>query len=159
YALTFALELQRAECELLTGGFAAAEDRLSMLLRRAEHLVDRAAVTRLQTELYTTLNPSDRAVEAALEYLTQVGIHWLPHPTDDDVRQEYNRIWQQLGNRSIEALVDLPPMTDPAWRTTLDVLTAVEEPAHFTDENLQCLVVARMANLSLEHGNSDGSCV
>ena len=31
-------------------------------------------------------------------------------------------------------------------------------PALFTDENLLCLVVARMVNLSLEHGNSDGSC-
>jgi hypothetical protein len=50
-------------------------------------------------------------------------------------------------------------MTDPACRATLDVLTAVEEPAHFTDENLRCLAVARIVNLSLEHGNSDGSCV
>jgi predicted ATPase len=53
----------------------------------------------------------------------------------------------------------LPPMTDSAWLATLDVLTAVEEPAYFTDENLRCLVVARIVNLSLEHGNSDGSCV
>ena len=65
----------------------------------------------------------------------------------------------QLGSRPIEALIDLPPMSDPACRATLDVLTVVEEPAHFTDENLRCLVVARMVNLSLEHGNSDGSCV
>ena len=41
----------------------------------------------------------------------------------------------------------------------LDVLTALEEPAYFTDQNLRCLVVARMVNLSLENGNSDGSCV
>jgi GAF domain-containing protein len=50
-------------------------------------------------------------------------------------------------------------MTDLACRATLDVLTAVEEPAHFADQNLRCLVVARIVNLSLEHGNSDGSCV
>ena len=66
---------------------------------------------------------------------------------------------RQLGSRSIEALVDLPPMTDPTCRAILDVLTAVEEPADFTDENLRCLVIARMVNLSLEHGNSDGSCI
>src|SRR6516165_7385973 len=48
YALTFALELQRAECELLTGDFAAAEDRLSMLSCHTDSLVDRAAVARLQ---------------------------------------------------------------------------------------------------------------
>jgi len=50
-------------------------------------------------------------------------------------------------------------MTDLALRATLDVLAAVEEPAYFTDENLRCLVVARIVNLSLERGNSDGSCV
>jgi hypothetical protein len=159
YALTFALEFQRAECEFLTGEFAAAEDRLLMLSRHAKNLIDRAAVTRLQTELYTGLDRSDRAVEAGLEYLRQAGIDWSAHPTDKDVRREYERIWQQLGNRPVEALVDLPPLTDPVCRATLDVLTALEEPAHFTDENLRCLAVARIVNLSLEHGNSDGSCV
>jgi hypothetical protein len=59
--------------------------------------------------------------------------------TNDEVQQEYERIWQQLRNRPIEALVDLPAMTDRACRATLDVLTAVEEPAHYTDETLQCL--------------------
>ena len=159
HPLTFALELQRAECEFLTGDLAAAEERLSMLSRRTANLVDLAVVTRLQTELYTTLDRSERAVEAGLEYLRQVGVEWWPHPTEDDVRQEYKRIWSQLGSRPIETLIDLPPMSDPTCRATLDVLTAMEEPAHFTDENLQCLVVARMVNLSLEHGNSDGSCV
>jgi predicted ATPase len=159
YTLTFALELQRAECEFLIGDFAAAEERLSTLSRRAADLVDSAAITRLQTELYTALDQSDRAVEAALEYLRRVGVDWSPHPTNEEVRREYQRIWQQLGKRPIEALLDLPRMTDPAWLATLDVLTAVEEPAYFTDENLRCLVVARIGNLSLEHGNCDGSCV
>ena len=159
YGLTFELEFQRAECEFLKGEFPAAEKRLSMLSRRASNLVDSAAVARLQTELYTTLDQSGRAVEAALEYLRRAGVEWSPHPTKDEVRQEYERIWRQLGDRPIEALVDLPPMTDPGCRATLDVLAVVEEPAYFTDENLRALVVARMVNLSLEHGNSDGSCV
>src|SRR5258708_8189069 len=159
YALTFALGFQRAECEFRTGDFAAAEERLSMLSRRARNLVDSAAVTRLQTELYTTLDQSDRAVEVGLEYLRRVGIDWSPHPTKDEVRQEYKRIWRQLGSRPIEELVDWPRVTDRVWRATLGVLTVIEEPGDFTDENLRCLVVARMANLSLEYGNSDGSCV
>src|SRR5215469_8512490 len=159
YALTFALELQRAGCEFLTGDFVAAQERLSTLARRARNLVDSAAVARLQTELYTAMDQSDRAVEAGLEYLRRAGIDWSAHPTNDEVRLEYERIREQLGNRPIEALIDLPRMTDPAWLATLDVLAAVEEPAHFTDENLRCLAVARMANLSLQRGNSDGSCI
>jgi len=74
------------------------------------------------------------------------------------VQQEYKRLWRQIGRRSIEDLADLPLMTDPEWRATMDVLTAVASTALFTDENLPCLVICRMANLSLEHGNSDGSC-
>ena len=159
YALTFALEFQRAECEFLTGDFTAAEKRLWMLSRCAADLVDNAVVARLQTDLYTALDQSDRAVGVSIEYLRRAGVDWSPHPTNDDVRQEYERIWQKLGNRPIEALIDLPPMTDPVCRATLDVLTVVEGPAFFTDQNLRCLVVARMVNLSLESGNSDGSCV
>src|SRR4029077_6719041 len=104
YALTFALELQRGECEFLTGDFAAAQERLSRLSPRAEGLADSAAVARLQTELYAALDQSDRAVEAGLEYLRRAGVDWSPHPTNDEVRQEYERIWRQLGSRPIEAL-------------------------------------------------------
>ena len=50
-------------------------------------------------------------------------------------------------------------MTDPDRCATMDVLTVLTSPALFTDLNLFRLVVGRMAALSLEHGNSDGSCL
>jgi predicted ATPase len=157
--LAFALEFHRAECEFVIGDLAAAEERLSMLSRHTRKLTDLAAVTCLSLDLYTTLDRSDRAVEVCLEYLQRLGIAWSPHPTEKEVLQEYERMWRQLGNRPIEALIDLPPMTDPGWRATMDVLAKVMPPALFTDKNLQCLVLGRMANLSLEHGNCDGSCL
>ena len=105
-----------------------------------------------------TLGRSDRAVAVGLDYLRRVGIAWSAHPTKDEVRQEYARMWRQLGDRPIEALLDLPPMADPVACATMDVLTSLVSPALFTDENLRCLVIGRMGNLSLEHGNSDASC-
>jgi PAS domain S-box-containing protein len=159
YELTFALEFHRATSELVTGDLEAAEDRLSTLSRRAESIVDKAAVTGLRVDLYTTLDRSGRAVEICLEYLEQVGIAWSPHPTGEEVSQEYQQMWRRIGNRPIEALIDLPAMTDPEWSATMDVLTKVMPPAMFTDKNLQRLVLARMTSLSLEHGNSDGSCL
>ena len=156
--LTFALDLHRAECEFLTGALAEADERLVELARRDVGLPDLAAVARLQVELFTALGRSDRAVEVCLDYLRHVGIEWSAHPTQEEVRQEYERLWRQIGRRSIEDLVDLPLMTDPEQRATMDVLTAVASTALFTDKNLPCLIICRMANLSLEHGNSDGSC-
>ena len=158
YELTFALEFDRAECEFLTGDFAAAEERLSILSERATNLVDSAAVTCLRAELYMTLDQRNRAVEVCLEHLRRIGVDWSPHPTKDQVEREYAKIWRQLGARAIEQLVDLPLMTDSDCRATLDVLSVFATPAWYTDENLHDLVGAHMANLSLEHGNSDGSC-
>jgi PAS domain S-box-containing protein len=158
YELIFGIEFQLAECELLTASMVAAELRLSMLAGRAERVQDIAAVARLRLTLYTTLDRTDRGVEVCLEYLRRGGTDWSPHPTRDQARREYDRIWLQLGSRSIEAIVDLPLMTDPEALAELDVLTEIVTPAEFTDENLLLLVICRMVNLSLEHGNSDGSC-
>src|SRR6202047_3441486 len=49
--------------------------------------------------------------------------------------------------------------SDPISLATLDVLTKLLPPALFSDANLRCLTVCRAVNLSLEHGNSDGSCL
>ena len=156
--LAFALELHRAECEFLTGALMEAEARLAELASRAASLPDLATVTRLRVDLVMTLGQSDRAVAVGLDYLRRVGIAWSAHPTQEEVRQEYARIWRQLGDRPIEALLNLPRMADPVACGTMDVLTALVSPALFTDENLRCLVIGRMGNLSLEHGNSDASC-
>ena len=156
--LTFALEFHRAECEFLTGALAEADARLSMLSLRAGRITDQAAVTQLRLELFLTLGQNGRAIEVCLDYLRQVGIEWSAQPTKEEVKQEYERLWRQIGSRSIEELIDLPPMVDATWRATMDVLSAVVTAALFANESLLSLVVCRMANISLTHGNGDGSC-
>lgn len=155
--LTFALELNRAECEFLTGALASAEERLTLLSTRAATTVERAALACLRADLYTTIGQSSRAVAVGLEYLRHLGVEWSSNPTDDDVRREYERFWAQLGNRTIEDLAELPLMTDPAFLATMDVLTKIG-PAAFTDANLHALAMCWAANRSVEHGNSDAAC-
>jgi PAS domain S-box-containing protein len=158
HELTFALELNRAECEFLTGALAEAEERLAALSARTANTVERATVTCLRADLYMTLDQSSHAVAVGLDYLRHLGIDWSPHPTEDDARREYERIWSQLGDRTIEELVDLPLMSDAASLATLDVLTKLAPPAFLTNVNLLSLVTCRAINLSLERGYSDGSC-
>jgi PAS domain S-box-containing protein len=153
YTLSFALALQRAECEFLTNERGAAKTRLAELANRAATLPDLAAVTRLQME------PEDRDIEIALGYLRRVGIAWSAQPTSEEVAHEYERMWRQIGERPIEALLDLPLMTDPVACGTMDVLTVLVSPAWYITDNLRRLIIARMANLSLEFGNSDASCL
>ena len=157
--LVFSLELHRAECEFLIGQSAAAEQRLTELSSRAANVLELATVTCLRVDLYTTLDRSDRAVAVCLQYLRHLGIEWSPHPAEQEVQRAYAQIWSRLGGREIEDLVSLPLMTDPVSLATLDVLTKVLPPALFTDANLLSLAICSAVNLSLERGNSDGSCV
>jgi PAS domain S-box-containing protein len=158
HELMFSLKLQRAECEFLTGQLETAEDGLTMLSSGAANPVELANVTCLRVDLYTTLDRSDRAVAVCLDYLRHVGIDWSPHPNDQDVRREYERIWSLLGSRTIEDIVDLPLMEDPASFGTIAVLSKALPPALFTDANLASQTICRAVSLSLESGNCDASC-
>ena len=159
YDLIFAIESNMAECELLSADMAAAENRLLMLAQRAKRAHDIALVTGLRVTLYTTLDQNERGVEVALEYLRNGGTDWSKHPTREEVVREYDRIWSQLGSRKVDELLDLPLMTNPNVLHTMDILNEIIVPAHDCDDNLPPLVICRMVNLSLEHGNGDASCV
>ncbi len=157
YPLAFALEFYRAECEYLTGDLASSEHRLAELTDRADNRVEEASVTCLRVMLYTNLDQSDRAVEVGLEYLRRIGILMPSAPTVDDVRLDYERLRQHLGARSIESLVDLPPLTDPDQRAAMSVLSTLVPPANFSGETLGAIISIRMAMLCLEHGNGDAA--
>jgi PAS domain S-box-containing protein len=159
YELSFALEFHRGESEFLCGELAAADQRLSLLAVRTATHVDSAAVACLRMALYQALDRNDRALDVCIAYFHRIGTPLSPHPTNDELRLEYGRLWRQLGNRSIEQLIDLPVMSDRDQQAMLDVLTSVLAPALLIDTDLFRLAVCRMANLSLEYGNSDGSCL
>jgi len=157
--LLFALELNRAECEFLTGQLSVADQRLTALARRATTTLERGQVACLQMDVYLLLDRSDGAVAVCLEYLRHVGIDWSAHPTDDEVRREYDHIGALLGDRAIETLIDLPLMDDAATLMTVNALSKLFPPALQTDANLACLLICKAVSLSLERGNCDASCV
>ena len=156
--MTFDLEFNQAECEILTEAPATAEERLAELSRRSKSLSDSAAIACMRVVRYTNLDQAERAIQIGFECLRLVGIIWSLHPTDDEVNEEYARIWQRLGTRTVEDLLELPSMTDTNSCAAVDVLTSLQAPAHFVDRNLVSLIIGRMATFSLAHGNTDGSC-
>ncbi|WP_109477278.1 ATP-binding sensor histidine kinase [Paraburkholderia sp. C35] len=158
HELIFDLELNRAACEFLTGQSSLADERLSALSMRAVTTVEQASVACLHTDVCTTLDKSSRAVAVCLDYLRHVGIDWSPHPSDEEVRNEFDLIGSLLGRRTIEELIDLPLMEDAASLATAEVLTKLFAPALQTDGNLVALMSCKAINLSLSRGNCDASC-
>ena len=98
-----------------------------------------------------------KGVESALECLRLFGIEMPAHPTREQVDAEYEKVWNNLGERPIESLIDLPLMTDPEMRAAMGVLSVLSSPAYFTDIKLFRLHLCHMVNVSMKYGTTDAS--
>jgi PAS domain S-box-containing protein len=157
YELMFSLCLEHAECEFVSGNFETAEQLIGELLQRAVSKVDQAAVYHLKVQFHLVKSEYEQAVASALTGLRLFGVDLPAHPAWEQVQAEYERVWQTLGGRPIESLIDLPLMTDPELQATLQVLSVLAPPAYFTDSNLYCLLACRMAKIGMQHGMSGAS--
>ncbi|XYH94004.1 AAA family ATPase [Sorangium sp. So ce1128] len=159
HELTYDLAFERAHIAYITGSFEEAERRLRELQDRARTRRETAAVVELVVALNVTRGQYARAVEIGLLRLRACDVDLPLHPTDAQIEEETESVWQALGDRAIEDLILLPPMTDPEIKTTMGGLQSVSLPAFFVDPNLYNLVVLRMVKLSLRHGNAEHSAL
>jgi predicted ATPase len=157
YDLAFDLWLLRAECEFLCGNFQEAEGFISELLERAASKADKAAAYRLRIDLHIIKSEHTKAVDTALECLRLFAIQLSAHPTWEQVRTEYEKVWQTLAERSIESLIDLPSMTDPEIQAAMRVLSVLYSSAFSIDIKLFYLCICHTVNLTLKRGTTDAS--
>ncbi|MDC0677609.1 AAA family ATPase [Sorangium atrum] len=157
YDLAYPLSLECAHAAYVTGSSEEADRLLEELLGRTRNELDRAAVVELAVTFYQTRGRSDHAVELGLAWLRASDIDLPLHPTDAQVEEETEGLWQALGDRAIEDLIHLPPMEHPECKVVMAVLQAVAGPAIFVDQDLHYLIVLRQVKLGLRHGNAESS--
>ncbi|MGK4006245.1 AAA family ATPase [Sorangium sp. So ce1036] len=155
--LAYDLTLERARSAYITGNFDDAEPPLEELLERARTRSETAAVVELAVAFYQIRGRCSRAVEIGLSWLRACDIDLPLHPTDAQIREETRSVFQALGDRAIEDLIRLPPMTHPELKVAMGVLHGVSGPAIFVDQDLHYLAVMIMVRLSLRHGNAESS--
>ncbi|MCY1058065.1 AAA family ATPase [Nannocystis sp. SCPEA4] len=155
YPLTYDLTFEHAHAAYITGEFEEAGRRIDELMAHARTRLEKAAVVELAIAFHTTRGHSVRAVEIGLGFLRASGIDLPLHPTDAEIEKETESVWQALGERSIDALIHLPPMTHPDIKGVMSVLIGVSVPAYSVDPSLLYLAAARMIKLSLLHGNAE----
>ncbi|MBV8140048.1 MAG: AAA family ATPase, partial [Deltaproteobacteria bacterium] len=158
HELKFSLCLERAECELLSGNSEKAVQIIAELLPRAATRVNKAAVYRLKVQFHIMKSDDPQAVATALTCLRGFGFDMPAHPTQGQADAEFEIVWQALGARPIESLIDLPLLTDPELQAAMRVFSVLTGPAYFTDFRLWSLQVCRMVKISLEHGTSN-ACI
>jgi PAS domain S-box-containing protein len=157
HELIFSLSLELAECELLCGSLGKASQLIVELLQRAASDVEFANASCLKISLHVLTGEHPLAIDSALTCLRRFGMDLPAHPTLEQVRAEYEMVGQNLNERPIESLIDLPLMTDVKIQAAMKVLSVLAGPATLTNFQLYCLLACRMVNISIQHGMSGAS--
>jgi predicted ATPase/class 3 adenylate cyclase len=154
HAEAFAFDLLRAECEYLSGDFAAAEQRFRDLLLRARARADKARIYRLVLALHTSQGKAREAVEVGIAAARLYGVRLRAHPTKVEILPDLARVRLALRRRDATVLDALQVVADPSMRELLGLLSEVAAAAFFVDKNLWAQVGLKSAGLALAHGVS-----
>jgi predicted ATPase/transcriptional regulator with GAF, ATPase, and Fis domain len=158
--LAFALTVERGEAEYLCGRYAEAEASFVSLLPRCRSPEERADVTALLMVLYETMSRYPDAIRTGLEGLRALGVDLPSDPAAQQAaaRSDLEAIGRLMGDRSVESLLELQPLSDGRLRRALKLLMGAWAPAYISSAgSLHDLVASRMVRISLEHGNCEES--
>jgi predicted ATPase len=159
YELTFALHVERAECESLVRNRSCAEELLALTLTRARSVLDRAWAYRLRVRLLQLSEEWQEALNTALEAL---GLFAVSLPDDDDAivaatDAEIRLISDNLRGRRIADLADIPLSGDPEVRTLIGLLEEALPVAYGAHALLFPLLSSRSVNIFLQRGHAEES--
>jgi predicted ATPase/GAF domain-containing protein/ABC-type transporter Mla MlaB component len=159
YELSFALHLERASCEYLSGRIDVAEPLFDELTPRVRSDVDYADLCSLRMILYSTQARFAEVVTWALRGLSRLGFD-LPTSAEEQqagFMSEMSEVMANLGERRVADLVDAPVITEPRLQKALLLLSKLTPAAYYVSPPLFGLSLIKQVNVSLKHGHTDVS--
>ncbi len=155
------LHREKAECAYLVGQFEESESLLDYTLKHVKDPLDAARIYGiLMTQRMTQGTNMLSSVEAGIKGLAILG---MTLPTDADalqflVDEEMPQVREASDRMSAQALLDLPPMTDPVHQSCMKLLSILFSAAYLAGNQTLCLLTnLLMVNISLKHGRAESS--
>ena len=124
-AEAYALRLEQARCELVSGRAPEARRLVDELLPRAPTRAAMAAGYQLKSSTLLTLNQAQAAADCLLECLAHFGVELPAQPTPEDVVAANQEVEALMGERSVASLIELPTLSDPDVKIAMQLLAAL----------------------------------
>ncbi|MEM9907886.1 MAG: serine/threonine-protein kinase PknK, partial [Cyanobacteria bacterium P01_D01_bin.44] len=156
YGLAFSLHRDDSECEYLCGNFERAEHLFELTLNQATSVIDQATIHIIRLVLYDNQGKFVENLSVGGEALRSLGLRWpqSPDETASVLEAELDIYRHHCQDCQIPQLVYKPEMSDAIALACMQLLVNMTGPAYFTDPTLVTLVTLKMANLSMQYGNS-----
>ncbi|MBE9048873.1 AAA family ATPase [Nostocales cyanobacterium LEGE 11386] len=160
YDLTFILHRELAESEFLNGDFETSLALINQILAQAKSSIDQAEVYELLIIQYSLMAQFSEAIQTGITALRLLDVEIAPPNLDTDVQKELAQAKQNLGDRQISSLIDLPEMVDIKQQLVVRLLIALVPPAYVTSNfSLYMLVSLKAMNISIQYGNMPESAM
>jgi diguanylate cyclase (GGDEF)-like protein len=148
------LHLLAAEVAFLSKDYASMERWVDEYLRHIAAPLERVKAFKVRLQAYVAQNRLSEAVDVALHALGLLGIDLPKSPDGSVVGEKLMETKQALEGKSLDDLLALPAMTDPAKLAAMDLLGLTIPPAYWTSQGLMALIVFQMVRESVAHGHS-----
>ena len=157
YELSFSMHFELAECEISSGNLDAATTLVDTMLPRCRSKIEFAQVTVQRMTVQMMRGEVDQVVKTAITCLDTFGQVVSERPSAEEVKVECEGMYRELGERSIESLVELPLMDDSEVEAAMSVMVRLGLASYFTDADLNQTIAIRLVKLTLAHGLSESS--
>ncbi|MEW5735984.1 MAG: AAA family ATPase [Thermodesulfobacteriota bacterium] len=159
YNLALSLHLETAEAAYLNGDYAFMRRLAKKVLVNARDLADKAKIYKILIQAEFARNNLRLAKKIGLHALGLLGVSLPEAPEDSMVATELLRIRELLCRFGPENLASQPAMKDPVALAAMELLQMTLPAALFTEPALLALIICEIVELSIRHGNTEGSVV
>jgi predicted ATPase/GAF domain-containing protein len=150
--LVFVLHRDAAQCAYASGDIRLAEQLFEAAWERAQSRFEKVDLCNVRMLAGTAHGAMTEAIEWGLKGLELLGVE---RPVGvASVLAEMMAVGASLKGRAIEELLNAPPMRGPVELACMEILSNLVAPAAFAGTELYAWVSARIANLSIVHGNT-----
>lgn len=155
YHLALELHEEATETAYLGGDYERMVDFTTIVLQHANTFLDKVKVYEINIEAgHTEPSRLTEGVDLGLEVLEQLGVSLPRQPSPTKIIQALDELQQTLAGKNINALLDLPEMTDRYKLAAMSVLRKLSTLAYMGVPELFPLINFSAVSLSVRYGNT-----
>ncbi|MEG4229459.1 hypothetical protein QUA35_25365 [Microcoleus sp. N9_B2] len=159
YNLIMELHLEALESSYINTDFERGFQLSDVIIFLAKNPLKKVKVYELKVAFYFNQNQCQASIDIGLEALKMLGVYFPQKPKKLFFFLWLIRTKLAVGNKRIEDLAELPPMTDANKIAALRILTNMGPAAFVVAPYMFPLLVFKMVTLSLKYGNAPLSSV
>jgi predicted ATPase/signal transduction histidine kinase len=150
--LYFELYRNRIESEYVVGNFAMAEELTLAIFQQPLSDNDKAEINTIRLTHYQNNAHYEKAIQIGLETLKLFGLDLPEHPSMEEIQALFFTVEGAIGEPM--DLLDAPAMILPEPERMVSLLMNLVPPTYLVNQPLLGLIVLKMMEITLEHGNT-----